>query len=101
MGSAHDDNLWYSQLAREREQSAAQVAYNIFRGGFRNPNPPPHWDELEPWVREAVVFSYRQGQIAHQQSVPKTNCPYCGATPNQAHDPNCGSRHIEPFKADR
>lgn len=27
-----------------------------------------------------------------------TNCPYCDAAPQQEHDANCGSRHIEPIR---
>lgn len=47
-------------MAMNRER----VAYNVFRGGFRaDAKPPPHWDDLEPWVRDAVTVAYLQGKL--------------------------------------
>lgn len=39
-----------------------QDAYNIYRGGFSQ-NPPPHWDDLEPWQRDAMTVCYLQGTL--------------------------------------
>lgn len=49
-----------------------QVAYNVFRGGFGDghPNRPPHWDDLEPWIRDALTVAYLQGQL---DGLPKKN----------------------------
>lgn len=45
-------------------QERAKVAYDIFRGGFRGAlRTPPHWDDLDVWIRDALVFAYAQGKI--------------------------------------
>jgi hypothetical protein len=42
----------------------AQTAYSSYRGGFRQGAPaPPHWDDLEPWVRDALKAAYLQGVL--------------------------------------
>lgn len=42
----------------------AQKAYAIFRGGFRNDaTTPPHWDNLEPWMRDAITVAHFQGKL--------------------------------------
>lgn len=42
-----------------------QIAYNAFRRGFHDghPNTPPHWDDLEPWIRDAILVAYSQGRL--------------------------------------
>lgn len=52
-----------------------QMAYNVFRGGFRgdHPNTPPHWDDLPPWVRDAVTVAYLQGQLDWRLPAPATD----------------------------
>lgn len=41
-----------------------KMAYSIFRGGLRKDViPPPHWDELEPWMRDAMRVAYLQGKL--------------------------------------
>lgn len=45
-------------------QERAKLAYDVFRGGFRTAGmTPPHWDKLESWMRDALVFAYAQGNI--------------------------------------
>jgi len=42
----------------------AKLAYDTFRGGFRDaPCPIPRWDDAEAWVRDAVTVSYLQGTL--------------------------------------
>lgn len=43
-------------LDRER------LAYNTYRNGFSK-NHPPHWQNLEPWVRDAITVAYLQGRL--------------------------------------
>lgn len=40
--------------------SGPEQAYAIFRGGF-NQNAPPHWNDLEPWQRDAMAVCYLHG----------------------------------------
>lgn len=49
----------------------ANFAFNIFRGGFPNghPNRPPHWDDLPPWIRDALTIAYLQGKL--DGSIPR------------------------------
>lgn len=42
----------------------AQVAYAAFRGGFRDDaKAPPHWNDLETWMRDALKVAYLQGRL--------------------------------------
>jgi hypothetical protein len=52
----------------------AEQSYHIFRGGFRTAPPPPHWEDLEPWMRDAVKVAYLQGKLdgAHGEQRDKT-----------------------------
>lgn len=50
-------------------QDAAQHSYNIFRGGHCDGKaPPPHWDDLDSWVREAILFAYTQGTLEQSKA---------------------------------
>lgn len=44
-------------------EERAQTAYNIFRGGFRDNCPVPHWDHAPSWVRDVVRVAYLQGKL--------------------------------------
>lgn len=40
------------------------VAYNTFCNGFQDARlKPPLWDNLEPWVRDALLVAYSQGKL--------------------------------------
>lgn len=42
----------------------AQTAYNAYRNGFsRGHILPPPWNELESWMRDAVIVAYLQGKL--------------------------------------
>jgi hypothetical protein len=44
-------------------QQRARLAYETFRGGFVKSKPPPHWDDLQQWMRDAVLVAYLQGTL--------------------------------------
>jgi hypothetical protein len=46
-----------------------QIAYNVFRGGCRVANAPPHWLDLEPWMRDAMLTAYLQGTLDGRNDV--------------------------------
>jgi hypothetical protein len=50
-------------MSEDRERP--KTAYSVFRGGFRSDAPfiPPHWDDLETWMRDAIYVGYLQGQL--------------------------------------
>lgn len=51
-----------------------KTAYHVFRGGFRpGANMPPHWTDLEPWVRDALVVAYLQGKLDGSTHEPAQN----------------------------
>lgn len=41
----------------------AQLAYNVFRGGFPKEKRTPRWTDLEPWMRDAMLVTYLQGKL--------------------------------------
>jgi hypothetical protein len=68
----------------------AKLAYNIFRGGFRDPGAIPHWDDVASWVRDVVTVAYLQGKLDGQ--APFFECPECGkdiADEDEPHKPDC------------
>lgn len=51
-------------LPRPSTDDRIKTAYNTFRGGCREgADVPPHWDELPPYVRDAVTVAYLQGKL--------------------------------------
>lgn len=61
----------------------ARVAYDAFRGGFKDDGicPVPHWDEAPGWVRDVVFVAYLQGTL----DAPKQRSFYgaeCQSWPN-------------------
>jgi hypothetical protein len=53
-----------SEAGLSMTQPREQLAYDVFRGGFRaGAKVPPHWDDLEPWVRDAILVAYLQGKL--------------------------------------
>lgn len=50
---------------------AARAAYNIFRGGFKNPCPVPPWDVAPAWVRDVARVAYLQGTLNGKQQPPE------------------------------
>lgn len=41
-----------------------ELAYSVFRGGFRKgSHAPPHWADIEPWMRDAMLVAYLQGKL--------------------------------------
>jgi hypothetical protein len=44
------------------EDERTKIAYDTFRGGFRDGTcPVPHWDEAPSWVRDVARVAYSQG----------------------------------------
>lgn len=46
----------------EEDEDRERLAYNTYRGGFSK-NHPPLWQDLEPWVRDAITVAYLQGKL--------------------------------------
>lgn len=67
MAKPTTEELDVAQFGRVVHQrpDRAQVAYDVFRGGFRkgHPNTPPPWDDLKPWIRDAMLVAYLQGKL--------------------------------------
>lgn len=52
----------------------AKQAYAIFQGGFRSAfMTPPHWDALEPWMRDAIKVAYFQGKLDAPDEIERLN----------------------------
>ena len=39
-----------------------ELAYDVFRNGCTK-DKPPAWDNLEPWMRDAMTVTYLQGKL--------------------------------------
>lgn len=64
----------------QEDESRERLAYNTYRGGFSR-NHPPLWQDLEPWVRDAITVAYLQGKLDRghalslQDHAPKESAP--------------------------
>lgn len=38
------------------QASPPELVYRLHRGTLPDPQSIPHWDDLEEWVREALIF---------------------------------------------
>lgn len=46
------------------EDDRAQTAYDAYRNGFsRGHVIPPPWNELDSWMRDALIVTYLQGKL--------------------------------------
>jgi hypothetical protein len=57
----------------QKNEERAKLAYDTFRGGFRNnPCPVPHWNDAPAWIRDVVVVAYLQGTLDGMTTVIST-----------------------------
>lgn len=67
LGNFHPDLAgWLALYQRGTTMTTAErvkQAYDIFRGGFKDPETMPHWDDAPSWVRDAVTVAYLQGKL--------------------------------------
>lgn len=53
-----------ADLMDQQKRDSAKAAYSIYRGGFREGMKiPPHWDDLQPFMRDALTVVYLQGKL--------------------------------------
>ena len=59
----------------------AKLAYDTFRGGFREIEccPAPSWDDAPSWVRDVVLVAYLQGTL-DGRSPSDDKCIHCNGT---------------------
>ena len=61
---ALSDDLKVMQRNKDTILRRERIAYDAFRGGFRRGAVvPPHWDDLESWMRDALMIAYLQGKL--------------------------------------
>jgi len=41
----------------------AELSYETFRNGLKDPRSIPAWDKAPGWVRDAVLVAYLQGTL--------------------------------------
>lgn len=64
LGGAVPDRSPQIAATLAEQPPRARTAYDIYRGGFRTGAAvPPHWDDLPPYVRDAITVAYLQGTL--------------------------------------